>query len=75
LPSHWKVSSEDLLFVKEVRDAGVRVADAFRVLVKQVGGTPFVCFQLNDLYNMLGEYNKKSFDGSDMNLLIEIFKK
>ena len=61
--------------MKELRDAGVRLANAFRVLIKQAGGAPFVGFQLKDLYNRIREYDKKSFDDSDANSLIEKFKK
>ena len=55
LPSHRKVSSEDLMFVKELKDARIGVVDAFCSLIKLAGGAPFVDFQLNDLYNMLGK--------------------
>ena len=73
LSSHRKVSTEDLLFVTELRDAEVRVADAFCVLKKQAGGASCVSFQLKDLYNRIDDYDKKSFDGNDANSLIEIF--
>ena len=75
MPPHRKVLSEDILFVKGLRDAEVRVADALCVLIRQAGGAPFVGFQLNNLYNTLGDYDKKSFDGSNANSLIGVFKK
>jgi len=43
--------------------------------MKQPRGAPFIGFQLEDSYNKLGEYDKKSFDGSTKNSLIEILKK
>ena len=58
LPSHEKFPTEDLLFVTKLRDAGVRVADAFHVLIKQAGGASFVGFQLEDLYNRIEDYDK-----------------
>jgi len=38
LPSHQEVSEYDILFVKQFRDSGVGVADAYRMLNKQGGG-------------------------------------
>ena len=51
------------------------MADTFCVLLKHADGAPFVDIQLMDFYNKLKENNKKSFDGSDANSLIEMFKK
>ena len=51
------------------------MVDAFHVLIKQADEAPFMDFQLKDLQIRLGKYDKKSFDGINVNLLIGMFKK
>ena len=46
LPSHQEVSDEDILFIKQLRESGVGVAEAYRVLKKQVGGSPSLGYGL-----------------------------
>ena len=53
LPSHRGVSEEDILFVKQLRELGIGLADAYRVLKKQVRSSPSLGYGLRDVYNKL----------------------
>jgi len=75
LPSHREVSEEDILFVKQLRELGIRVADAYRVLKEQVGGFPSLGYGLRDIYNKLSQLKGRAFDGGDVQSLIEIFNR
>ncbi|KAL3630327.1 hypothetical protein CASFOL_023311 [Castilleja foliolosa] len=72
LRSHRKVSATQLLYLQELKKSGVGVADGFRVLKNQCGGSPFVGFSSKDAYNAVSK--SKVFDGTDSNTLIQNFK-
>ena len=69
------MSKEDILFVKQHRELGIGVADAYRVLKKQVRGSPSLVYGLRDVYNKLSQLKDRTFDGGDAYSLIEIFNR
>jgi len=75
LPSHREVYEEDILFVKQLRELGIGIADAYRVLKKQAGGSPSLGYGLRDVYNKLSQLKDRTFDGGDAHSLIEIFNR
>ena len=75
LPSHREVSEEDILFVKQLRESGIGVADTYRVLKKQACGSPSLGYGLRDVYNKLNQMKDRTFDGGDAHSLIEIFNR
>ncbi|CAH9092725.1 unnamed protein product, partial [Cuscuta epithymum] len=72
--SHRSISSNELDYLHHLKKQGVKIADGFRCLQAEAGGSPSVGFLLRDAYNELTKQVKKSFDGSDANTLINIFK-
>ena len=75
LPSHRQVSEDDILFVKQLRESGIGIADTCCVLKKQVGGSPCLCYGLRDVYNKIAQFECRRFDGGDAKSLIEIFNR
>jgi len=53
LPSHWEVPEDDILFVKQLREPRIWVADTYCVLKKQLGGSPSLGYGLKDVCNKL----------------------
>ncbi|CAH9148939.1 unnamed protein product, partial [Cuscuta epithymum] len=72
--SHRAVSSSELEYLQHLKSKGVKIADGFRCLQAEAGGSPSVGFLLRDAYNELTKKTKKSFDGCDANTLINTFK-
>jgi len=68
-----EASEGDILFVKQLREAGIGVADAYRMLKKQAGGSPYLGYGLRDVYNKLSQLKDRPFDGGDVHSLIKIF--
>ena len=75
MPSHQEVSDENILFVKQFRESGIGVADAFHVLKKQSRGSLCLECGLRDVYNKLEQFKNRRFDGKDANSLIEILNR
>ena len=75
LPSHREVSEEDISFVKQLRESGIGIADAYCVLKKQAEGSPSLGYGLQDVYNKLSQLKDKTFDGGDAHSLIEVFNR
>jgi len=47
------VSEDDILFVKQLKESAIGIADTYHVLKKQVGGSPCLGYGLRDVYNKL----------------------
>ncbi|XP_057248910.1 protein FAR1-RELATED SEQUENCE 5-like [Beta vulgaris subsp. vulgaris] len=71
--SHRLVRSEQLAFISNLKRSGIPVADAIRVMRKEVGGSPNLGFMASDAYNALAGEKVKSIDFSDSNQLIKFF--
>ncbi|XP_048493297.1 protein FAR1-RELATED SEQUENCE 5-like [Beta vulgaris subsp. vulgaris] len=71
--SHRLVHSEQLAFISNLKRSGIPVADAIRVMRKEVGGSPNLGFIASDVYNALAGEKVKSIDFSDSNQLIKFF--
>ncbi|XP_048491407.1 protein FAR1-RELATED SEQUENCE 5-like [Beta vulgaris subsp. vulgaris] len=71
--SHKLVRSEQLAFILNLKRSGIPVADAIRVMRKEVGGSPNLGFIASDAYNALVGEKVKSIDFSDSNQLIKFF--
>uniref|UniRef100_A0A803LJ00 MULE transposase domain-containing protein n=1 Tax=Chenopodium quinoa TaxID=63459 RepID=A0A803LJ00_CHEQI len=55
--------------------SGVKVTDSLRVLKKEVGGSPNLCFTASDAYNALSSEKAAQIEGCDGNQLIKYFAK
>ncbi|XP_057247538.1 protein FAR1-RELATED SEQUENCE 5-like [Beta vulgaris subsp. vulgaris] len=71
--SHRLVRSEQLAFISNLKRSGIPVADAIRVMRKEVGGSPNLGFIASDAYNALAGEKLKSIDFSDSNQLMKFF--
>ncbi|CAH9068262.1 unnamed protein product [Cuscuta europaea] len=75
LKSHRGVDREYLEFIMLMKESGTKVSDVHRMLQKQAGGVSALGFTKRDAYNVLESERSKTFDGTDSNTLIGIFKK
>jgi len=69
------VSKANILFVKQLRESGIRIADMCCVLKKQAGGSPYLGYGLRDVYNKLAQFKCRRFDDGQAKSLIEIFNR
>ncbi|XP_021753449.1 protein FAR1-RELATED SEQUENCE 5-like isoform X2 [Chenopodium quinoa] len=73
--SQRDVNKEQLLFISTMKLSGVKVTDSLRVLKKEVGGSPNLCFTASDAYNALSSEKAAQIEGCDGNQLIKYFAK
>jgi len=58
-----------------LRESGIRVSNAYRIVMKQAGGSHCLGYGLTDVYNKFARFQNRKFDGGDANSLIEIFNR
>ena len=66
---------DDILFIKQLRDLRIWVADTYFVLKKQAGESYCLGYRLRDVYSKFAQFEYKRFDGGGANSLIEIFNR
>ena len=66
---------DNILFVKQLRELGIWVADAYLMRKKEAGGSPCLGYGLRDVYKKLAQFDYRRFDGGDGNSLFEIFNR
>ena len=49
LPFHRELSEDYILFIKQLRDSDIGVANTYRVIKKQTRGTPCLGYRLRDV--------------------------
>ncbi|KAK9669108.1 hypothetical protein RND81_13G109600 [Saponaria officinalis] len=74
LRCHRKIDSSEVKYLVHLRTSGIRLADGFRSLVKEAGGSHVVGFEYADAASAVKKAMKKKFDKTDCNTLINILK-
>ncbi|KAK9677479.1 hypothetical protein RND81_11G145800 [Saponaria officinalis] len=74
LRCHRKIDSSEIKYLVHLRTSGIRLADGFRSLVKEAGGSHLVGFEYVDAASAVKKATKKKFDKTDCNTLINILK-
>lgn len=73
LRSQRVLDKDYIRFLSTLRSSGVKVADCFRALKKEVGGSPNLGFTIGDAYNALQIEKAATIDGYDSHQLIKYF--
>uniref|UniRef100_A0A7N0U3T1 Uncharacterized protein n=1 Tax=Kalanchoe fedtschenkoi TaxID=63787 RepID=A0A7N0U3T1_KALFE len=68
------INDKQIELLRSFRKCGIKLSDTLRFLKFQYCGSPNIDFINIDAYNALAKPDCKSFNGSDANSLIEIFK-
>ncbi|XP_074306335.1 protein FAR1-RELATED SEQUENCE 5-like [Silene latifolia] len=74
LRCHRKIDASEIKYLVHLRNSGIRLADAFRSLVKEAGGSDVVGFEYGDAATAVKKASKKKFDTTDCNTLINLLK-
>ncbi|XP_048501541.2 protein FAR1-RELATED SEQUENCE 5-like isoform X2 [Beta vulgaris subsp. vulgaris] len=72
--SQRSITQAEVNYLAHLRSKGVGVANGYRCLKAETGSSPALGFNLQDAYQAVLNENKKNFDGSDANTLINYFK-
>ncbi|KAH9604040.1 hypothetical protein KSS87_000726 [Heliosperma pusillum] len=74
LRSLKKIDDSEVKYLVHLRSSGIGIADGFRSLVKEAGGSHVVGFEYADAASAVKKAMKKQFDSTDCNTLINILK-
>ncbi|XP_021740935.1 protein FAR1-RELATED SEQUENCE 3-like [Chenopodium quinoa] len=75
LRSQRKVADDQLKFMTNMKNCGIRVPNILHVIRNKVGGSPNMAFTTGDAYNALSTIKANKLEGGDCNQLMKYFAK